>query len=167
MTASVGSSRSVARLGAALLRQRWFVRAPILLYRWHLGALVGDRVLLLEHLGRRSGQWRTVCLEVVDRPAPSALVVISGFGRRSQWFRNLQANPVCRLSVGRLRRVDARAVVLSEAQTTDVLARYADRHPAAWRRLRDVLTETLDAPTAVPPAVRLELCDLGSKSRRI
>jgi hypothetical protein len=39
--------RSVARLGAAALRARWLVRAPIWLYRAHLGIVFGRRLLML------------------------------------------------------------------------------------------------------------------------
>ena len=49
----------VARALAALLRVRWLVRAPVWLYRARLGILVGDRLLMLEHLGRRSGRRRS------------------------------------------------------------------------------------------------------------
>jgi hypothetical protein len=34
----------------------WYLfRAPVYLYRWHLGWLFGHRCLLLAHTGRRSG----------------------------------------------------------------------------------------------------------------
>lgn len=46
---------------------RWFVRAPIWLFRARLGFLLGSRLLMLEHLGRKSGGRRHVVLEVVTR----------------------------------------------------------------------------------------------------
>ena len=55
-------------LGARALRTRWLVRAPINLYRVGLGFLFGTRLLMLEHVGRRTGARRYVVLEVVDRP---------------------------------------------------------------------------------------------------
>ena len=67
------------------------VRAPITLYRHGLGWVFGRRVLMLEHTGRRSGQARFVCLEVVERPGPDRVVIVSGFGERAEWYRNLHA----------------------------------------------------------------------------
>ena len=75
-----------------MLRTRWLVRAPIWLYRWRMGARLGSRFLVLEHLGRVSGQRRYVVLEVVDHPLRS-YVVVARLGDRAQWLRNVQANP--------------------------------------------------------------------------
>ena len=73
------------------------------------GWVFGQRVLMLEHTGRRSGQARFVCLEVVERPGPDRVVIVSGFGERAEWYRNLLTDPSCFVSTGRLRRVPARA----------------------------------------------------------
>ena len=56
-------------------------RAPMYLYRLGLGWLFGDRLLLLNHIGRVSGKPRQTILEVVthDR-ADGSLVVASGWG---------------------------------------------------------------------------------------
>lgn len=43
---------------AAIKRKRmlWYLfRAPVYLYRWRLGWLFGNRLLLLTHTGRRTG----------------------------------------------------------------------------------------------------------------
>lgn len=49
---------ALADLGARILRNRRLVRAPVWLYRARLGALLGSRMLMLEHVGRSSGQSR-------------------------------------------------------------------------------------------------------------
>jgi hypothetical protein len=61
---------------------RWyFFRAPVYLYRWGLGGLLGRRVLLLKHTGRRSGRQRKTVLEVVQyRKEIPEVFVVSGFG---------------------------------------------------------------------------------------
>ncbi|WP_292652137.1 nitroreductase family deazaflavin-dependent oxidoreductase, partial [Nocardioides sp.] len=84
-----------------LLQTRAVVRAPIWLYRHRAGWLLGSRMLMLEHIGRRSGVPRYVCLEVVERPSEHEIVVVSGFGTEAQWYRNLQAEPACRVSIGK------------------------------------------------------------------
>src|SRR5215469_4570443 len=70
----------------------WHIfRAPVYLYRWHLGWLFGKRLLLLTHTGRRSGLRRQTVLEVVEyRKDGPEVVVANGFGPNSDWLRNIQ-----------------------------------------------------------------------------
>ncbi|RIK14372.1 MAG: nitroreductase family deazaflavin-dependent oxidoreductase, partial [Acidobacteria bacterium] len=84
---------------------------------------------MLEHRGRSSGLPRQVCLEVVDRPASGTFRVVSGLGPRSQWFRNLQAEPRCRVSTGRRRGATATEVRVPQEQVGAALADYAARNP--------------------------------------
>lgn len=144
MTAS-NVTRIVAARAAALLRVRWFVRAPIWLYRARMGFLFGSRLLMLEHVGRRSGQRRYVVLEVVARPKAGRYVVASGFGTRAQWYRNVSANPRVRIYLGGRRPAPATATVLPGEQGADALAAYAGTHPRAWRTLKPVFETTLGA----------------------
>jgi deazaflavin-dependent oxidoreductase (nitroreductase family) len=138
-------SRSPAERAAALLRVRWFVRTPIWLYRARLGFLFGSRLLMLEHLGRASGRKRYVVLEVVARPADRTFVVVSGFGERAQWYRNVVAHPRVRIFAGGRRPVSASARVMSQAESSAALAAYAAAHPRAWAALRPVFERTLGA----------------------
>jgi deazaflavin-dependent oxidoreductase (nitroreductase family) len=119
------------------------MRAPIWIYKARAGALFGARILMLEHVGRKSGAPRYAVLEVVDRPAPDAYVVASGFGRKAQWFRNIQANPRVRVYAGSQAPRRATARVLDRQQADRTLAAYRGRHPRAWERFRPVLEETL------------------------
>ncbi|TDK95709.1 nitroreductase family deazaflavin-dependent oxidoreductase [Mycobacterium paragordonae] len=154
-------SHAFARTGARLLRSRRLVRAPIWIYRARAGALFGSRTLMLEHIGRKSGRPRYVVLEVVDHPAPGSYVVPSGFGRKAQWFRNIEANPRVRVYVGSHAPAPAAARILSQQEVDRVLATYRDRHPRAWEKFRHVLEETLGAPItdagAPLPMVELRL----------
>ena len=68
-------------------------RAPVYLYRWHLGGLLGHRFLLLSHTGRRTGLRRQTVLEVIRYlPCRPEAVVMSGFGPKSDWLQNIEAN---------------------------------------------------------------------------
>jgi hypothetical protein len=67
-------SHAIARAGARLLRSRTLMRAPIWIYRARLGFLFGSRMLLLEHVGRKSGRRRQAVLEIVDQPKPEVRV---------------------------------------------------------------------------------------------
>jgi deazaflavin-dependent oxidoreductase (nitroreductase family) len=127
------------------LRVRWLVRAPIWLYRARLGAVFGGRLLMLEHRGRNSGRRRYVVLEIVDNPAPGTYVVVSGFGRRAQWYCNVEADARVRVYLGSRRPVAARACPLGPDEAAEALRHYADAHPRAWASLRPVLEQTLGA----------------------
>ncbi|OLT53275.1 hypothetical protein BJF88_12295 [Cellulosimicrobium sp. CUA-896] len=128
-------------LASALLRTRWLVRAPVALFRAGLGGLLGHRLLLLVHRGRSSGEARFVVLEVVDRPAPDRFVVVAGLGPRSQWYRNLVAEPRVLIRTGARRAARARATTLSPDDGARLLDDYGARSPRAWSTLEPVLRE--------------------------
>ena len=144
-------------LGARLLQTRSFVRAPIWLYRHRMGRLLGQRIFMLEHTSRQSGQPRYACLEVVERPTPDVIVVASGFGTHAQWYRNLQAQPECRVSIGRLIEVPARARMMPPSESEETLQRYQQAHPGAWRRLRGAIEAAARTSVADLPMVELTL----------
>lgn len=144
----------LARVGGRLLRSRPLVRAPIWIYKARAGALFGSRILMLEHLGRKSGARRYAVLEVVDH-APDCYVVASGFGRKAQWFRNIQANPRVRVYAGSRRPAPATARVLGPSEADRALAAYRSRHPRTWEQFKPVLEDTLgeqitDTQTPLP-----------------
>lgn len=146
---------------ARLLRSRRLVRAPIWIYKARAGAVLGSRLLMLEHIGRNSGARRYVVLEVLDHPAPDRYVVASGFGDKAQWFRNVQANPRVRVYVGSRAPAPASARVLTQDEADQTLAAYINRHPRAWAGFKGVLEKTLGRPvteTNAPlPMVELQL----------
>ncbi|OBH19915.1 nitroreductase family deazaflavin-dependent oxidoreductase [Mycolicibacter terrae] len=144
-----------------LLRSRWLVRAPIWLYRARLGGLLGGRLLMLEHVGRKSGARRHVVLEVVEHPQAHRYIVASGFGDRAQWFRNITANPRVRVYAGSRRPAPATARVLGQHEADRVLGDYIQRHPRTWERFSAVLEQTLGEPVTATdtalPMVELQL----------
>lgn len=147
------------KLAETALHSRRFARAPISLYRVGLGFVFGSRMLMLEHVGRRTGARRYVVLEVIDHPSPDVYVVPSGFGERSQWFRNVMADPDVRVSVAGRRSVAGTARRLSTADADAALQRYIGRHPRAWASLKEVVQRTLggrvDPPNTELPIVEL------------
>lgn len=128
-------------IGAKALQTRWFVRSPIPLFTAGLGFLFGGRLLLLQHTGRKSGEPRYVALEKVDRPAKDRIIIASGFGEKAQWYRNLQADPNCRVWIGFDRDRPATARTLSSEESAQVLTRYRHDHPTAYAGLAGVIEE--------------------------
>jgi deazaflavin-dependent oxidoreductase (nitroreductase family) len=136
---------------------RWLARAPIPLYRHGLGWLFGTRIMMLEHRGRRSGELRYAVLEVLDRE-PGALILVSGYGRKSQWFRNISVNPAVRVWNGRVRAAPARATVLPADEARKRLDEYRRTHRRAAQSLGRVLgIEDLTNPAPLPPDIATRL----------
>lgn len=133
--------------------RRSFFRMPLWLYRHGLGGMLGARYVLLTHTGRVSGEPRQALLEVVDRdPATGALIVVAGFGPRTDWYRNVQVHPDVTIQVGRDVR-PARAAVLTPDEAADVMAVFAPQHPATARRIaRSVGLGTATEGTATSDA---------------
>ncbi|WP_236654683.1 nitroreductase family deazaflavin-dependent oxidoreductase [Streptacidiphilus anmyonensis] len=110
-------------------------RAPVRLYRWHLGWLLGSRFCLLTHTGRSTGRPRQTVLEVAGRdPDTGAILVASGFGRASQWYRNICQDARVHVRVGR-RSSEALARPFTPDESGRAMALYASRHPRAARQL--------------------------------
>ncbi len=139
----MSASSSFTQAAAGLLHTRWLVRAPVWLYRARLGIVLGPRFVMLQHTGRTSGARRYVVLEVVERRAPGTYVVVSGFGDRAQWFRNIRADPRVRVYALSRKPAAATARVLPPQEAAAVLATYSARHPRAWAAMRPVLRDTL------------------------
>jgi deazaflavin-dependent oxidoreductase (nitroreductase family) len=71
-----------------------------LLWRYRLGWVAGHALLVLTHVGRRTGKERRTVLYVqrYDRQSREATVV-SVWGE-SQWLRNIRAQPAARIEIG-------------------------------------------------------------------
>lgn len=111
------------------------LRLPIVLYRLRLGWLLGGRFILLNHIGRKSGQTRQTVLEVVGHDERSdTYYIVSGWGHQSNWYRNLLATPEISVQVGR-RHLDARAETLTPPEGVRVLLNYREKHALAAREL--------------------------------
>ena len=104
-------------------------RLPVLLYRLDLGWLLGHRGLLLTHRGRKTGLLRQTVLEViVYDPAARKSVVLSGYGERADWYRNITTEPALEVQTGRERYVPAQRFLAPE-ETLAAIAEYERRHP--------------------------------------
>lgn len=119
-------------------------RLPILLYRLGMGSLLGTRFLLLTHTGRKTGKIRQTVLEVVRYDKDhSIFIVTAGFGRKSDWYRNIQANPRVKVQSGG-RRWDMQARFLTTAEGGDEMLGYARRYPKTIRKLASLMGYRLD-----------------------
>ena len=99
--------------------------ANVLYHR--LGWLLGRRILRLNHVGRRSGRRYCTVLEVVGHRQDAEFFVVSGFGKQSDWLRNLDAGGPATVTVGRrCFRADHRR--LGDAEALAVFTDYERRN---------------------------------------
>ena len=128
------------RLNGTLRR---LFRAPVNLYRWNFGRLLGHRFLLLTHIGRRTGLRRHTVLEVMEyrKEGPEA-VVMSAFGRNADWLRNIEAAPAPEVVIGSQHFVAAHRF-LDEEEAMRVLTGYERRNWLIAPIIRGVLSRLL------------------------
>jgi deazaflavin-dependent oxidoreductase (nitroreductase family) len=117
------------------------LRAPVVLYDWHLGWLLGRRFLRLTHRGRRSGRSYRMMLEVLGNDQDRGEVfVMVGLGRAAQWYRNVIVGGAVEVAIGRERfRLAYRE--LAPAQAAEVLANYESCHPLLALVVRSLLSQ--------------------------
>jgi deazaflavin-dependent oxidoreductase (nitroreductase family) len=118
---------------------RWALRAPIGLYRAHLGGLLGHSGLLLTHRGRKTGLPRQTVLEVLHYdPQTHTYVVAAGWGAQTDWLRNIQQTPDVMVESGR-ERLLARAQILTPDGAEREFRYYIRHHPVRARAMSRLL----------------------------
>jgi deazaflavin-dependent oxidoreductase (nitroreductase family) len=119
-------------------------RLPIHLYRLNLGWLLGHRILLLTHRGRKSGCIYRTPLEVIRHdPTTGENFVVSAWGEEADWYRNLKANPTVEIRTRRKRYVPEQRF-LSPEEVYAEIASYKRRYPLLARILPRWLGFRLD-----------------------
>jgi deazaflavin-dependent oxidoreductase (nitroreductase family) len=134
--------------------QRLLFRAPVGLYRAKLGFLLGKRFLMLEHVGRKSGETRRTVLEVVF-DTDEATYVAAAWGSKAHWLQNIEANPDVTFHVG-AKRYETTAAIVDNSEARDVMAAYAAAHPKALGRLASFM---LDDPEDTPEEQAAQVAD--------
>jgi deazaflavin-dependent oxidoreductase (nitroreductase family) len=127
---------------------RWGFNLPIALYRVRLGWLLGHRFLLLIHRGRKTGNMRRTVLEVVHYDAATReSAVLSAYGERADWYRNLLAHPAVEVRTGG-RRFVPQWRLLDPAERLAALRIYQRRYRRAFRAVMRFLGYPYDGSEA-------------------
>jgi len=114
---------------------KWLFKVPVLFYKIGL-PLFGDFTLLLTTTGRKSGKPRQTPLEYRREEGSGYCLITAGWGGRTDWRRNLEANPRAHVQRGR-EHFEARAERLSDGEVSDWLAlclRLNPRSERIWSR---------------------------------
>ncbi len=140
---------------------RALFRIPVWCYRNGLGGLVGGQVLALATRGRRSGRVHVNAMRYEHDPRSDTFYVVSGWDGKTDWYRNVAADPRVGVAVGR-RRFRCTATVLGVDDGAAVLGSYLRRNPFAAATIRketgiayDGRGETLGAIAGRYPAIAL------------
>ena len=126
-----------ARQDPAAPGLRELLRLPVVLWRLGLGPLVGrfevhrGHLVLLTVTGRSTGMPRHT--PVVAHVVGGRTYVWCPYGGRSQWYRNLIANPLATVQSGRGTQV-VRAATIEDDEAVEVVAELR-RFDALWLRL--------------------------------
>lgn len=141
---------------------KFLFKIPVLFYRMGFGNWVGPHYLLLTTTGRFSGKARHTALEFSFHPPTGERVLMSGWGERSDWVKNLRANPACTFQIGR-QRVPSIAIPLTSDEAGDTIAeylRFAPQMASVFERLSqrklDGTREALLAVAMYFPCFRLQ-----------
>jgi deazaflavin-dependent oxidoreductase (nitroreductase family) len=136
-------------------------RLPIYLHRLGLGDLVGlAHIMILTTRGRNSGVARFTPLEF--RRHGSKIYIVSAWGARPNWYKNLLADSNATVQIGRtVHRVRAQ-VVDSPAEAMRVLYMFRRTAPFLYDRLLTRLSsaESIDLNTLVEVANQFKIMRL-------
>jgi deazaflavin-dependent oxidoreductase (nitroreductase family) len=111
-------------------------RLPIYLYHLNLGWILGHRFLLFVHLGRKSGLLRETVLEVIlYDPATRESVVLSAWGEKADWYRNIEAVPALEVRTGGQRYVPEQRFLAPEVNHA-VISYYGQPPPVSLPSFR-------------------------------
>lgn len=117
----------------------WVFRLPLGLYQHGWGWLLGHVFLHLVHVGRRTGQQRSmVAMVLAYDPSSRRAVICSGWGSDADWVRNLRAGPAVRVDVGRETFTPTHRF-LTEEEAVAVVEEFRQRHPYRVRFISRVL----------------------------
>jgi len=142
---------------------RLLFRLPLLLeragIRWTerlFARLMGVQWIVLETIGRRSGRPHEVMLDVVgyDR-ARNTYYVQPAYGDRSDWVRNVRAQPTVSVRIGG-RRIPARVRDATGREGAEVVLRFVRAHPH-YARLIVWFVGYVESLDASDDKLRLEL----------
>ncbi len=118
---------------------KWLFKMPILQYKLGLGWMIGSYVLLLTTTGRKTGKARCTPLEYIYNKETDSYRIAAGWGGKTDWYRNLKANPKVHVQVGR-REFDAVAEIASDKEVGEYMMMVSSRHPRmdkVWSRWSD------------------------------
>jgi len=104
-----------------------------------LGWMLGKRIVAVTHRGRKTGRLRETVLEVLlFEPEDKESVVVSAYGTRADWYRNILVQPALRVRTGRMDYVPEQRLLTAD-ETREAAIEFCRRHPWEARLVPKVL----------------------------
>lgn len=122
---------------------KWIFKIPILYYKLGLGWTIGKRFLLLTTRGRSTGKLRHTPLEYEYITETDSYRIAAGWGGKTDWYRNLRAEPHVTVKVGH-RKFAAVAELVPDEEVARYMQNISERHPGmdrVWNRWSDRLVD--------------------------
>ena len=107
---------------------KWIFKSTILLFKLGLGGLMKDYFLLITTTGRKTGKVRQTPLEHRYDETNDRYLILSGWAGKTDWYRNVKANPNIHVQVGN-RKFACLAEPVSEEDVVNVLENTARISP--------------------------------------
>lgn len=124
---------------------RSLLRSPVVVFRLRCDGIFRGRLLLLRHRGRCSGRIHETVLEVVVE-REFEVIVISAWGRRSGWYRNLEVAGASEITLRGRRHPHPRHRLLDEDETMQALRAYGCEHGVTARIAETLFGWPLSGP---------------------
>jgi len=120
---------------------RWLLRSPLLLHRLGLGGLLNQaHLVVLTTRGNKSGLPRHTVVEY--RMHGTKVYLISGWGNRPHWIKNLAADPVATVQAGNRVYGATAYIVQDSAEILRALFLFRKRAPAVFDALIARMTDS-------------------------
>jgi deazaflavin-dependent oxidoreductase (nitroreductase family) len=90
---------------------------------------IGAQWMLITTTGRKTGKHRDAMVDVMDYDkATDTYTIEAAYGTKTDWYRNMQSNPIFEAQVGR-RKFKAHATELSNEGAGEMLVQFYRRKP--------------------------------------
>jgi len=106
---------------------------PRIVYAIGLGPLIGNIVLLLTTIGRKSGKPRVTPLQYEE--IDGKIYLVSALGPKADWFRNIQANSKVEVRVKSQKFSGLAEAITDTKRIADFLEVRLRRHPRMIRAM--------------------------------
>jgi deazaflavin-dependent oxidoreductase (nitroreductase family) len=107
---------------------RILFRIPVYFYRIGLGWLFGERLVLINHIGRKTGKQYQAVVEVVEREKrTNNVIVVAGYGEQTQWYKNLRDQSQTIIQI-KNHKYTVSIDLITPEDGEDIIARYVERY---------------------------------------
>lgn len=114
---------------------KWLFKTPVLFFKAGL-PYMGDFILLLTTKGRKTGKPRYTPLEYHAEDGSGYLIIMAGWGGKTDWMKNILADPRVQVQAGR-NHFDAIAEKLTDEEVSAWLFKATQVNPSSlkiWSR---------------------------------